>query len=48
MIVGDGIPMATQSSVMVERGRTFKVPMGVLTKTGGEAPSAVDDTIAHT
>ena len=48
MITGVGVPMATQSSVMEERGRTSKMPMGGVRKTGGEVPSAVDDIIAHT
>ena len=48
MMLGAGVPMATQSRVMEERGRTFKVPMGGVSKTGGEAPSSVDYIITHT
>ena len=47
-MVGVGVPMATQSNVMEERGRTFKLPMGGVRRMGGEVPSAVDDIIAHT
>lgn len=47
-MTGDGVPTATQSSLMVERGRTVKVPMGGVKRMGGESPSAVHDIISHT
>ena len=38
LTMGVGVPMATQSSMTVERGSTKSSPMGGVSRIGGEAP----------